>query len=167
MGGRNYTEIFVRYIEIAEKVHRYKRAIFGMSPAALEDVCGRMFGYSEKDLKDEERRIRIELLESIKETFHDRKPSRIWADGCLFKERDFLEMNFITLLCDASSFAVLRCQSYKRNLKKNGGARITPRELEQEFHKECMAMAEMNERKKKGKTQPVKVKPLRMAGATS
>ncbi len=87
----------------------------------------------------------------------------MWADDCLFRGRDFLEMNFPRMLCDPSSFAALRCRSYKKILKRNGSVIMTPRELEQEFHKECLLMAEANERKKK-KRNPVRVASLKVAG---
>ncbi len=60
MGGKknyvtsDYVSAFVRYIEIAEKVQAYKGKIVGLSRVEAEDVCGRLFGYSEKDLKNEE-----------------------------------------------------------------------------------------------------------------
>ena len=165
MGGRkesssNYALDFVRYIEIAEKIQRYKREVVGMSSTELEGVCGRMFGYSERALKDEEYRSRKRLLESVRETFGEQEAGQIWADGCLFRGKEFLEANLSMLLSDASDFSVLRCQSYKKNLRKSGNAEMTPRELEREFHKECIAMAEANERKNRERRNLVKMMPM-------
>lgn len=163
MGGRtesNYTVDFVRYIEIAEKIQRYKKEAAGVPRAELEGVCGRMFGYSERALKDEEYRSRKKLLKSVKETFGEKEAGQIWADGCLFRGREFLEANLTMLLVDSSDFVTLRCRSYKRNLRKNEDAEMTPRELEREFHRECIAMAEANERKKKERKSRMKLTPM-------
>jgi hypothetical protein len=147
MGGRNYVEAFVKYVEISERIQRYRSEIVGMSQAASEDVCGRMFGYSEKDLRDEERKSREQLLEAIKKAFPELRAEHIWADGCLLRGKEFLESNLTTLLSAPSGFTAFRCQSYKRNLRKMGNP-MTPRELEDAFHKECLTIATANEKRK-------------------
>ena len=167
MGGRkesSYTVDFVRYIEIAEKIQQYKREVAGMPHGELEGICGRTFGYSERALRDEEQRSRKRLLQSVKETFGEQEAKHIWADSCLFRGEEFLESNLKRLLSDSSDFVTLRCQSYKRNLKKSGNAEMTPRDLEREFHRECIVLTEINERRKKERNR-IKKTPLVAFGA--
>lgn len=167
MGGRkesSYTVDFVRYIEITEKIQQYKREVARMPHGELEGICERTFGYSERALRDEEQRSRKRLLQSVKETFGEREAKRIWPDSCLFWGKEFLESNLTRLLSDSSDFVALRCQSYKRNLKKNGNAEMTPRDLEREFHRECIVLTEINERKKKERNR-IKMTPLVAFGA--